>query len=309
MEFFDDPTLFLAAAGDFLAADPITFSVLATQATRAAAAEPEPEPVDWPRWYAVVRDEGPIVGVAMRTHPGERHPVWIGPMPLAAAKALAAVLTDRGEEVPSANGALPAVEHFADAAAEGMGGQATHDLPMRLWALETVRWPAKPVGALREATVEDVDDLLPLLAGFMGEAADQAGRSLRPTRLVATTDEVRGHFAAGRRYLIWEVEGQIAHLTGINVPAFGTVRIGLVLTPKPFRGKGIAAYVVAIASQMILDEGLRPCLYTDVTNPVSNGVYERIGYEPWGDSAEFTITASQGGRGSACRSTVRAHDE
>lgn len=73
------------------------------------------------------------------------------------------------------------------------------------------------------------------------------------------------------------------------IPAFGTARVGPVLTPEPLRGNGYAAWVVAVASQQVLDAGLTPCLYTDVTNPVSNGVYARIGYEPLGESAELSV--------------------
>jgi predicted GNAT family acetyltransferase len=34
-------------------------------------------------------------------------------------------------------------------------------------------------------------------------------------------------------------------------------------------------------SQHLLDSGLRLCfLYTDLTNPLSNRIYQRIGYRP-----------------------------
>lgn len=288
--FFDDPGDFLAAASAFLEADPIRLSVIATNAVRAAAGPPEPA-VDWPRWYAVVRDADEIAGVAMRTHPAETHPVWMGPMPAAAVASLAEAVIGRREQVLAMTGALPAVEQFAAAMADVNGGEVRHEVPTRLWALESVRWPPRPEGAARQATADDVPLIFPLLETFLPEAAAQAGRELhRSERFVATQDDMRAQIAAGREYLLWEVDGQLVHLTGTNVPAFGTARLGPVLTPKAFRGNGYAAWVVAMASQRILDRGLRPCLYTDITNPVSNAVYARIGYEPQGDSAELSVS-------------------
>lgn len=291
VDFYTDATEFLSVAGDYLAADPIRLSVLATNATRYASAPVEP--VDWPRWWATIRDGDAIVGVAMRTHPAAEHSVWLGGQPEVSVDALAAALLARGEVVLAANGELPAVQQFAEAMARAAGGQAVMDLPTRLWALTQVQWPPQPGGSLRDATVADVDALLPLLAGFMAQAAEQASRPLHPGEtIVRTADEVREQLTAGRRYLLWEVDGQIAHVTGINLPAFGSARIGPVLTPKPFRGNGYAAWVVASAAQQILDAGLRACLYTDATNPVSNGVYARIGFEALADSAEYSVVVA-----------------
>lgn len=288
VDFYTDATQFLAVAGEYLAADPVRLSVLATNAERGAALPPEP--VDWPRWFALVRDDESIVGVAMRTHPAGDHSVWVGGQSQESVEALVGALLARGEIVLAANGELPTVQQFAEAMAKAAGGVAVQDVPTRLWEAPVVKWPQRPTGSLREATVDDVDQLLPLLAGFMAQAAEQASRPLHPGEaFVATAEDVRAQLKVGRRYLIWGVDGQIAHVTGINVPAFGSARIAPVLTPKPFRGNGYAAWVVATAAQQILDAGLLPCLYTDVTNPVSNGVYARIGFEALADSAEYSV--------------------
>lgn len=288
VDFYDEPADFLARASAFLAADPIRLSVLATNAVRSAAVPPAP--VAWPRWFATISEHEGIVGVAMRTHPADEHPVWVGPMPAAAVEALGAALLARREPVAAITGSLPEVADLAQAMATATGGLAEEQVPTRLWALQQVRWPAQPPGRTREATVDDAELLWALLATFMPAAAAQAGRRLHPSeRTRATVQEVRDGITAGRRYLLREVDGQVVHLTGINVPAFGTARIGPVLTPEVFRGNGYAAWVVASAAQQILDAGQRPCLYTDVTNPVSNAVYARIGFVALGDSAQVSV--------------------
>ncbi len=73
---------------------------------------------------------------------------------------------------------------------------------------------------------------------------------------------------------LWEVDGEPVHLTGRNPASYGAARIGPVYTPREHRGRGYASATVAELSRRILDEGDRPCLFTDQANPVSNRVYE-----------------------------------
>ena len=59
------------------------------------------------------------------------------------------------------------------------------------------------------------------------------------------------------------------------------VRVGPVYTPPSQRGRGYASALVGAVSQMVLDLGYRnSSLYTDLTNPTSNAIYRRLGYEP-----------------------------
>ena len=56
--------------------------------------------------------------------------------------------------------------------------------------------------------------------------------------------------------------------------------IGFVYTPPEQRGKGYASQLVANLSQKILDEGFKyVCLFTQMSNPTSNKIYQNIGYE------------------------------
>ena len=52
-----------------------------------------------------------------------------------------------------------------------------------------------------------------------------------------------------------------------------------VYTPPHYRGKGYASSVVAELSQILLDQGNKFCfLFADAENPVSCGIYRKIGY-------------------------------
>ena len=73
------------------------------------------------------------------------------------------------------------------------------------------------------------------------------------------------------------------------------IRIGPVYTPPEQRGNGYATALVAEQSAWLLAGGRRFCfLYTDLANPTSNAIYERIGYERVADAAAYIFGRSPG---------------
>ncbi|MDR2722866.1 MAG: GNAT family N-acetyltransferase, partial [Cellulomonadaceae bacterium] len=93
----------------------------------------------------------------------------------------------------------------------------------------------------------------------------------------------------GRQWL-WEVDGKPVCWAGHSNPSSGVAGIANVFTPRDHRGHGYASALVAHLTQTLHDQGLRVILYTDLANPVSNGVYQRIGYQPIADTAEVRLT-------------------
>ena len=63
------------------------------------------------------------------------------------------------------------------------------------------------------------------------------------------------------------------------------IGVAFVYTPPYYRGRGYASSCVAQISQMALDKGFTKCvLYTDLLNPTSNSIYQKIGYTAVCDS-------------------------
>ncbi|GAB3755156.1 GNAT family N-acetyltransferase [Microlunatus parietis] len=123
---------------------------------------------------------------------------------------------------------------------------------------------------------------------FNRDAAEQGGRE--PEFSTRDREVVRQQILAGRRFWLFiDADGEPAHLTGVNPPAFGVCRIGPVYTPKQHRGRGIASHVVAELTARGLADGTRMCLFTDQANPISNKIYEAIGYRAVVDMANLTI--------------------
>jgi predicted GNAT family acetyltransferase len=77
----------------------------------------------------------------------------------------------------------------------------------------------------------------------------------------------------------WEAGGAPVSVAGLTRAVSGMARVGPVYTPPELRGRGYAAGATAAVSQAALDAGGRELvLYTDLANPVSNALYERLGY-------------------------------
>lgn len=287
VDFVDNPALFLAVAEEYLAAAPVETNVVATVANRAMQRPPGDLPYFW---FAVVRRDAEVVGVAMRTAPFEPWPLYVGPMPEERARLVARALHERGEHPGGANGALPAARILAEESARLWGGRVEQAMATRLWELGTLTPPPGVDGRARPATYDDVELCQAWFNDFGRAAREQAGN----------VEGAQGHehFDADdilariddERILLWETaDGTVAHLTGFNHPALGVARIGPVYTPTEHRGHGYASATVAEASRRLQETGARICLFTDVGNPVANRIYAALGFVPVADAANHTV--------------------
>ena len=292
LEFHARPADFLDAAQGLLAADPVGATVLVTVSDRMRRelADGLPGPTGFPVWWVVARDErGEVVGAGMRTAPFAPHPVYLMRLPDDAARDLARLLHERAEEVRGVNGALPAVEEFAAETARLAGGGFHVAEHTRLFVLEELCGPPAPPGRLRLADDRDVDQVLAWYAAFGHDAAEQAGRAQPHPHVHEDHDSMLRRITDGTVWLWEDGSGAPVHVTGASRPMFGVSRIGPVFTPREARGRGYAGAAVAGVSRTLLDEGARVCLFTDQANPVSNALYERLGYRPQVDMANLVI--------------------
>jgi len=90
---------------------------------------------------------------------------------------------------------------------------------------------------------------------------------------------------SSRKLYILEVDGVPVSMAGFTREMQSVIGVAFVFTPPYLRGKGYASSVVAQISQLALNRGFTKCvLYTDLANPTSNSIYQKIGYNPICDS-------------------------
>lgn len=286
LEFLTEARAFLTAAGEYLAREPVHNTVVATIAERFATGE-KGCPDDW---WLVVRDGRDVVGVGMRTAPFSPRPAFLLAMPDEAARRLASTLYERQESLGGVNGDLPTVRVCAEEFARLIGGTVEVALHTRLFELRELIPPARPKGQLRPGGAEDCELATAWFAAFMADADDQAGRPPGSSPHETPTREAMMMRLAGGWLWFWVNEaGDPVHLTAVNPVSFGAARLGPVYTPPEYRGRGYASAAVAAVSQRVLDQGARPCLFTDQANPTSNRLYSALGYQPVTDMANLVI--------------------
>jgi GNAT superfamily N-acetyltransferase len=272
-----DTAQFLGVAGGFLRAEAARNSVMLTVTADLEAAGPGAgDSADhggmlfgWQR----PEDGGPPTAAFMHT-PG--YPVMLSAMSETAAAELARDLTAAGRAVPGINGAQQAADAFTAAWRDRTGDAVTVHRRMRLFRLARLVPPAPgPDGGARPAARADRDLLTAWFAEFALEIGEGAGHDHH-----ADVDRRLGYGGI----TIWEAGGVPVSVACLTRAVGGMARIGPVYTPPDLRGRGYAAGATAAVSQAALDAGVRDVvLYTDLANPVSNALYERLGYRAMED--------------------------
>ena len=93
-----------------------------------------------------------------------------------------------------------------------------------------------------------------------------------------------------RRQLMWTVDAVPVAQASYTPIVAGVARIVGVYTPPEQRRNGYAAGLTwAITHQALADGAERVVLHTDLSNPTSNAIYQRLGFRPVHDSTEFEL--------------------
>jgi GNAT superfamily N-acetyltransferase len=203
-------------------------------------------------------------------------------LPARAIEPAAAALLEIDAELPSVSGPRDSAEPFADAWATLTGTTITEVMAGRLYRLARLEPPVVPGAARLASTDADVA----LAAGFRRDFQLEAiGHELVPG---SAASDVRRSQALGNGHIFWEVGGRVAAYAAVGKPINGMSRVGPVYTPSEQRGHGYGSAVTAAATRWALDAGAADVLlFTDLANPVSNSIYQRIGYRPVYDSTEL----------------------
>ncbi|WP_434450328.1 GNAT family N-acetyltransferase [Lentzea sp. E54] len=259
---------FDAATHDRLAADPVRNTVALTSLDRIRRL-----PAEHPPTLITFHENGNVIGSLVRTPPW---PFQAADLPVAAAQLAARIAGEIDPDAPGVTGPRDRSEAFATAT----GRTFTESLATRQYRLTTLTPPAVE-GSGRLATEDDIELLGAWRQAFTREAVPEAPDE-------PATEVVRGSLRLGNGHALWIVDGTPVAWASASLPQAGMSRVGPVYTPPEHRKHGYGAAVSALVSQWALDQGATDVLlFADLTNPISNSIYQRIGYEPLDDWAEF----------------------
>lgn len=278
----DDLNKFVALARPLLEADPVRHSIAVAVLALLVRA---PEFTLVPPVLLTVGREEVLLGAAICTPP--RNVIVCG-LPAECATAAAAVLAHQHPGLPGTVGLRTEAERFAQSWSDCTGVPTTERRAQRVFALFQLTPPTGVRGVARRADTSDVE----LLARWWEDFADEATSGPRDPR--PAQQQVKGILAAGTSALLWEVGGQPVAWASATAPAAGMSRIGPVYTLPAHRGHGYGSAVTAAAADWATQAGAKHVvLNTDLSNPISNAIYPRIGFRPVHDAVEIAFTPMQ----------------
>jgi len=230
---------------------------------------------------AVVMDAaGRNAAIAVMTPP---FPMIVNSDPVdeTALKALADALISDNWQLPGVNGVAEVSDSFAHFWQKRTSQSAKLQMRLRAYELREVTEVDYPDGQMRIAVEKDAQQAADLLNAMKDELNLQ-GRS-------STVESVL-EIICKKRVFFWETAGKVVGVTIANRPQIKGICISGVYTPPEHRRKGYARALVAEASKEMLSRGFEITnLFTDLSNPTSNKIYQEAGYKPVCDYHQYSF--------------------
>ncbi len=230
-----------------------------------------PSAYDNPFYAAVVNDMGAPVLAALMTPP---HNIVLadGEDYSAGLDKLVQYLLANTIPVPGVTGPAEMAEDFANLWKAATGQDAKVEMYQRVYELRHVRLPKMPSGKFRIARHEDIVKIAQWVKAFENEALDKEHE---------LDLERAERFVNKGLMFVWDDGGNSTSMAMSTRPLRNSVTVSAVYTPPEYRRKGYATALVARLSEHLLSMGYAFInLFTDLDNPTSNSIYQKIGYHP-----------------------------
>lgn len=266
----NDAGAFLSAAQETLEKHEAANNLMLGLASRI---QKYPERIRIQPYFATVRAGRQMAAAALMTPPFGVIVHSQSSSPLTALTPIANDLQTGRWPVPFVNGEAHAADAFAMLWQSLAGAIVKSTVHERVYQLDHVIAPHWPAGVFRTANQQDLDLLAEWVDAFHHEALpDNPPINAKDWALTAIAD--------GDVYF-WEANGEPVSMARKSRSTEHGQAIGPVYTPPAFRGHGYASAVTAKLSQLILSSGKRfAMLFTDLSNPTSNSIYQKIGFKP-----------------------------
>jgi predicted GNAT family acetyltransferase len=261
---FEDAATFLEATEPLLHANEAKYGLILGVAERCRDGEPySPEPP----WFAAIEEAGRATVASIHTPP---FALGLTDATESAIEEIIEALITEKRWLPGVVAPAKTAQLFGRLWRRTTGAQVETAFRQALHRLDQVEKIAIPRGRMRTTHRIDTELARHWTHRFQIDCRLPEAETEPPTRVLALEEG---------RLFFWEDDNEPRAMAAWSRPTPNGVCIGYVYTPDQYRGRGYASALVASLSQKLLDEGKSfCCLFTDLANPVSNRIYQRIGY-------------------------------
>jgi uncharacterized protein len=231
-------------------------------------------------YLATVSSRDRVVAAALRTPP---HNLVLSEVE--DERACLILVEDAGavfETMRGALGPVGPVDAFVRGWEERTGARARLEREERIYRADRVVSPEYVPGRMRAYSDSDRALAVDWLEAFMSEAMGGSAIDSAEDVLSRRLEDPEGGL------VVWE-HGDVVSLAGFGGPTPNGIRIGPVYTPPELRRRGYATALVAELTRALLVDRRFCFLFTDLANPTSNSIYQRVGYEPVTDVNEWVF--------------------
>lgn len=235
-------------------------------------------------YLATITDHGEIVLAALMTVPYKLLVYGESSISKEISEILVEDLLKGGYQIPGVLGPREVAKQVGERWAKHIPSEVELRMPMGVYELREVNQVVIGEGTLRLAGEDDLHLVAEGILALSQETDPDQELDLERCYHVA-----RAGFQRNSIY-VWEHLGQAVSMATKARPTLKGVSVNMVYTPENFRRKGYATSCVASLSQLLLDEGYEFCsLFTNLNNPTSNSIYQKIGYKPVGYFYDYAI--------------------
>lgn len=274
--FFDDPFKFAAKAEPILSEGEDAFSLFngVLQSIKAGMVQ---EPL-----MATAEQHGNVIALFQMTPPFPLNMIFTDEQQMdAAIDGMIDYILSNDLALPSIISLKPWAERFAARWSAQTNQPSKTIMDQGLYRLDKVdETLEKSPGTFRLAQESDKPLLKKWHIGFIED-----------TQMPEVTPEQAAEWVARaverEEIVLWEDNGIPVACAKQARPSQNSITVSFVYTPTEHRRKGYARTLVADFSAKLLNNYEFCMLYTDMTNPTSNKIYQEIGYKKIADSVQL----------------------
>ena len=236
------------------------------------------DPANW--FMAAVSDENGIQLTAIMTPP---HNITLYATDNIINPEAVACLIDGldGMEIPGVITEKGLAERFAGEYCARKDLTFSTTMSQRIYELTKVNADITKMGVIRIMDEKD----MPYFPYWVEAFYASAQYGIKEMKIPENVEHYHYRLSSKMLYVL-EVDDIPVSMAGFTRKMQTAIGVAMVYTPPYYRGKGYATSCVAQLSQIALDKGYARCvLYTDLANPTSNSIYQKIGYTAICDSA------------------------